>query len=114
MKENFLSRAKADGTVFVKAVGLMAKLGKLKMEVQTKKAEKASLLKNVGTKVVEIVQNRTASKPLNFLDACAQDLDKVERIDARIAELEAQMESARRQFRGEQVHIEETPQQGAQ
>jgi HAMP domain-containing protein len=102
MRENFLSRAKADGKVFVRIVGLMAKLSRLKLDIRAKQQQMSRLFKYVGKEIWEIYhENKTARNKITSIDSIVQELDEIERLKQEVAQLTDQMEQARKEFRGE-------------
>lgn len=101
-QNNFLHKAKQDGQIFVKTVGLMAKLGKFKLDIRSRQTQMSRLLKTVGHEVFEIYyNNKRKSKKITTFDSIAHELSEIERLELEIAQLQAQSEQAKREFRGE-------------
>lgn len=100
-RENFFNKAKADGQVFVRTIGLMTKLGKLKLDIRSKQREQAKLYKLVGAATYEVSLLEEIPYDRFFIDSVVDYLESLIELDQEIADLHEQMEQARRDFRGE-------------
>lgn len=100
-KENFFNKAKADGQVFVRTIGLVTKLGKLKLEIRGKQRDQEKLYKLVGAATYEVHLLDEIPYDRFYIDSVLDHLEKLIELDHDIVDLQEQMEQARRDFRGE-------------
>lgn len=100
-KENFFNKAKADGQVFVRTIGLVTKLGKLKLEIRGKQRDQEKLYKLVGAATYEVHLLDEIPYDRFYIDSVLDHLEKLIELDHDILDLQEQMEQARRDFRGE-------------
>ncbi len=101
MKENFLNRAKADGQVFVKMAKFTAKIGKLKLDIRSKKQQKDLCLKKIGTAVAEIYRVSQTLDGQSVLESVEKDFETLKQLDAEIAEMEEKVTQARADVKGD-------------
>lgn len=101
MKQNFLQGAKADGAVFFKTVGMVAKIGKLKVAIYNKQQERARLLKAIGGKMFDLYRRKKAPDSDMMLNAVAHDLEDTSRLEVEIEQLEIMMAQVRKDFKGD-------------
>ncbi len=112
MTDNFFSKAKADGQVFIKTVNLVTQIGKLKLALRSKRQERERILRTVG---VAIFENYRETRHLDsdvITSLAISDLETVKHLDEEISDLEIQADQVKTQFRttqGVKGNNEEVP-----
>jgi hypothetical protein len=99
MAENFLSKALADGKVFMKTVNMATQLSKLKLEVSKKRKERERLLREIGLKILDLYLDSHKIDAEAITRAVSGDLQSVQQTDQDIEALEAETEKVKADFR---------------
>ncbi len=102
MTDNFFSKAKADGQVFVKTAILVTQIGKLKLAMRSKRQERERMLRTVG---VAIFENYRETRRLDsdvITGLALTDLETIKHLDEEISDLEMQADQVKTQFRATQ------------
>lgn len=100
--DNFLSKAFADGKVFVKTVNLMTQLSKLKVAVSNKRKERDKIVRQIGVNIFEHYSETRNLESNAITNLVIDDLHAIQEIDESIVDLQAQMEQVKADFRAQQ------------
>jgi len=101
MPDNFFSRAKADGQVFMKTVNLVTKISKLKLEIRARMHEKERLLKVVGVETFGLYQQNGSVDGPMILQTVSGDLKEIDSLEHEIRNLEAEIKDLQAKFRAQ-------------
>ncbi len=99
MKESFLGHLKTDGQAFIKVMGFAKTLGKLKLEIRSKRQGKERQLKEIGTRIYDIYHLEKELDGVRVVEAVGSDLQDVRELDQEISELEGKIEEAKATLR---------------
>jgi hypothetical protein len=100
MNPNFLGKAKEDGAVFMRIVGLVTKISKIKIEMTRKKRQRETHLRTIGVTLHDLYHsgNKTlADAPI--MDRVAESLDELRNIEHELKDGEEQIARLRAEFK---------------
>jgi prefoldin subunit 5 len=99
MKESFLGQLKTDGQAFIKVMGFARTLGKLKLEIRSKRQSKERQLKDIGSQIYNIYHSEKTLDGTRVIETVGSDLQAVKELDEEISSLEGQIEEAKATLR---------------
>jgi len=99
MKESFLGHLKTDGQAFIKVMSFARTLGKLKLEIRSKRQNKERQLKDIGSQIYKIYHSEKTLDGTRVIEEVGSDLEAVQELDQELSALEVQIEEAKATLR---------------